>query len=61
MARKPTRPGKLRKWRVSEMRAKKVYIGPVTAPDKESAIDAAMAEFRVDPARRFKLIAEPME
>jgi hypothetical protein len=31
------------------------------ASDKEGAIDRAMAEFRIEPARRFRLIAETME
>jgi hypothetical protein len=30
------------------------------APDKAAAIDRAMEEFRIEPARRFRLIAEPV-
>jgi hypothetical protein len=31
------------------------------ATDKEGAIDRAMEEFRIEPAWRFRLIAEPVE
>jgi hypothetical protein len=37
------------------------YLGRVAATDKESAIEKAMAEFGIEPARRFRLIAEPVE
>jgi hypothetical protein len=32
----------------------------VVAPNKEAAVDEAMEEFRIEPARRFRLIAEPV-
>ena len=61
-ARKPTTPAKpLREWRVSLIGAKSKYIGRVEAADAESAIVKAAEEFRIDPARRFRLVAEPVE
>jgi hypothetical protein len=35
--------------------------GRVVASDKEAAIDRAMEEFSIEPARRLRLIAEPVE
>jgi hypothetical protein len=62
MARKPTTQDKPdREWRISVIRAKTVYLGRVEATDKETVIDKAMEEFRIEPARRFRLIAEPVE
>jgi hypothetical protein len=63
MPRKSTTPPKrpTREWRVSLIGAKSKYIGRVEAADAESAIDKAMEEFRIEPARRFRLIAEPVE
>jgi hypothetical protein len=51
----------LREWRISVIGAGIKYIGRVEAADAEAAIDKAMEEFRIDPARRFRLIAEPVE
>jgi hypothetical protein len=31
------------------------------APDREAAIDRAMEEFQIEPARRFRLIVVPVE
>ena len=62
MARRPALPDKpLREWRISIMREKVHYLGRVVAVNKEAAIDKAMEEFRIEPARRFRLIAEPVE
>jgi hypothetical protein len=61
MARKPTTPAKLREWRISLIGAGIKYVGRVEAADAESAIDKAMEEFRIEPARRFRLVAEPVE
>ena len=36
------------------IRKKVHYLGRVVAPDREAAIDKAMEEFRIDPARRFR-------
>lgn len=36
-------------------------LGRVVAPDKEAAIAKAMDEFRIGPARRFRLIVVPVE
>jgi len=36
-------------------------VGRVTAPDQEAAIAKAVEEFKIDPAPRFRLIAEPAE
>lgn len=58
MAKQPT---KLREWRISILRDKAHYLGRVVAPDRQAAIDKAMEEFRIEPARRFRLIAEPVE
>ena len=41
------------------MRDKVHDLGPVVAPN-EAAIDKAMEEFRIEPTRRFRLIAEPV-
>jgi hypothetical protein len=58
MARKPSPPDKpLREWRISIMREKVQYLGRVVAADKEAAIDKLMEEFRIEPARRFRLSA----
>jgi hypothetical protein len=38
-----------------------VVIGRVVAADKEDAIAKAMEEFRIEPARRFRLIVVPVE
>jgi hypothetical protein len=54
-------PTSLREWRISIMRAKKVYLGRVVAPDKEAAVAKALEEFRIEPARHFRLIAAPVE
>ena len=63
MARKPTPPAKaLREWDISVIRgAKASYLGRVVAADKESALDKAMKEFKIEPARRFRLIADPVQ
>jgi hypothetical protein len=42
------------------MRERVRYLGPVAA-DKEGAIDKAMEEVRIEPARRFRLIVVPVE
>jgi hypothetical protein len=61
MARKPNKPTLVREWRVSIIREKIQYLGRVAAPDKEAAIARAMEEFRIEPARRFRLIVVPVE
>ncbi len=63
MIRKPHKTSKkpLRTWRISVIRAKEAYLGRVEAADKESAIAKAVEEFNIEPARRFRLIAEPVE
>jgi len=62
MARKPTTPVKpLREWRISLIGAGIKYVGRVEAADAESAIAKAAEEFRIEPARRFRLVAEPVE
>ena len=62
MARKPTTPDKpLRQWQVSVIGAKSKYIGRVMATDAEDAIERAAEEYKIDPARRFRLIAELVE
>ncbi len=38
------------------IRAKSQYLGRVEAPDEQSAIKAAIDEFKVDPAHRSRLI-----
>jgi hypothetical protein len=58
MARKPTL---VREWRVSIIREKIRYLGRVAAPDKETAIARAMEGFRIEPARRFRLIVVPVD
>jgi hypothetical protein len=61
MTRRPKTPDEpLREWRISIMRERVRYLGPV-ATDKEGAIDKAMEEVRIEPARRFRLIVVPVE
>jgi len=56
MAKKPEKPG--REWRVLLPRERTHHLGRVWAPDREAAIARAAEEFNVEPARRFRLIAE---
>jgi hypothetical protein len=51
----------LQLWRISVIGAKSKYIGRVMAADNETAIDKATEEFAIDPARRFRLVAEAIE
>ena len=52
MARRPDAPGNpLREWRISIMREKVHYLGRVIASGRDAAIDRAMEEFRIEPAR----------
>src|SRR5262249_18056947 len=37
------------------------YLGRVVSSDKEAAIARAMEEFRIEPARRLRLIVVPIE
>jgi lipoate-protein ligase A len=61
MARKPKTPDEpLREWRILIIRDRTHYLGRVVAPDKEAAIDKAMEEFGIEPARRLRVIAEPV-
>jgi len=48
----------LREWRISIIGAGTKYLGRVEAPDAESAIAKAAEEFKIDEARRFRLIAQ---
>ena len=59
MAKAPKKP--LREWRITLIRAKGEYLGRVEAPDAESAIERAIAEFNIDEANRSRLIAQPVE
>ena len=59
MTKKAAKP--VREWRISAIGAKSKYIGRVEAADEKSAIEKAIEEFNIDPARRFRLIAEPVE
>jgi hypothetical protein len=62
MARNPTPSDKpLREWRILILRDRSHYLGRVAASHKEAAMDKAMEEFRIEPARRFRLIAERVE
>jgi hypothetical protein len=63
MARKPPTPPRksLREWRITLVRAKGQYLGRVEAPDAETAIERAIAEFNIDEAHRSRLIATPVE
>ena len=61
MARKPTSAEPVREWPITLIRAKGQYLGRVEAPDAESAIERAIAEFNIDEAHRSRLIAQPME
>ena len=51
----------LREWDVSIIGAKAKYVGRVLAADAEDAIAKAAEEYKIDPARRFRLVAEPVE
>ena len=48
---------KLRFWRVSLLRARAQYIGDVHTPDQKSAEAAAVADFKLDPEQRKRLVA----
>jgi len=48
--------GKLRAWRASLMRSRAHLLGIVYAPDEKSAEAAAIAEFKVDPDLRRRLV-----
>ena len=50
-----------REWRISVIGAKSQYLGRVMAPDEASAIAKAVEEFKIDPARRFRPVAQPVE
>jgi hypothetical protein len=59
VSRKPTKStGALRECRITLVRAKGQYLGRVEAPDAESAIKIAIAEFNVPEAPRSRLIAQ---
>jgi hypothetical protein len=58
LKKKPTAE-KLRSWRASLMRARNHYLGVVYAPDEKSAEAAAIAEFKVGPDQRRRLIVRP--
>jgi hypothetical protein len=60
MAHKPASPKPLREWRITLIRAKGIYLGRVQAPDAETAIERAIAEFDVPEAQRSRLIAQPV-
>jgi hypothetical protein len=59
MAKKAAAPD--REWRISVIGAKAKYVGRVWASDKATAIAKAAEEFKIDPARRFRLVAESVE
>src|SRR5262249_15401878 len=59
MAKQATRPGE---WDAGVLGgAMAASLGRVVATDKAAALDKAVDEFRIDAARRFRLIAEPVE
>jgi hypothetical protein len=47
-------------WRISIVRKKAEYLGIVTAPNAQAAIDKACEEFGVDPSRRNRVVAQPI-
>jgi hypothetical protein len=53
--------GALRERRITLVRAKGQFLGRVEAPDAESAIKIAIAEFNVPEAQRSTLIVQPVE
>jgi hypothetical protein len=57
----PASPKPLREWRITLIRKKGQYLCTVDAPDAESAIERAVAEFGIDEAHRARLIAQPVE
>jgi hypothetical protein len=60
--RKPSRPkSALRSWCIILLREKVQYLGRIEAPDAETAIERAIAEFNIDEAHRARLIAQPVE
>jgi hypothetical protein len=52
---------KLRLWRVALMRSRAHYLGVVYAPDEKSAEAAAIAEFKVDPGLRRRLVVREQD
>ena len=62
MSPKSTKPKEtMRRWRIILVRAKGQRLGTVEAPDVDSAIKIAIAEFSVAEAQRSRLIAQPVE
>jgi hypothetical protein len=59
MAKKAEKPP--HEWRITLIRKKGQYLGRVEAPDAESAIEHAVAEFQIDETHRSRLIAQPVE
>ncbi len=55
-ARKPKTAAKPKAWHVSIMRARAHYLGIVYAPDQQAAEVAAVAEFKIDPQQRRRLV-----
>jgi hypothetical protein len=55
MARKPAEPPQPIVWNVYKIAKKGVWLGIVEAPDKQSAITKAAAEFKVDPWRLYAM------
>jgi hypothetical protein len=54
MVKKPE-PPKPTSWDVYKIPKKGVWLGTVEAPDKQSAIAKAAAEFKVDPWRLYAM------
>jgi hypothetical protein len=50
---------KLRSWRATLMRSRTHLLGTVYAPDEKSAEAAAIAEFKISPDMRRRLIVRP--
>jgi|KBSMisStandDraft_5_1062788.scaffolds.fasta_scaffold7323883_1 hypothetical protein len=48
------------RWRVDYIGKGGKHLGTVVAPDKMSAIAEAMKMFHITPARRFKIVVEPI-
>jgi hypothetical protein len=55
MAKKPELPPELTAWSVYKVAKKAMWLGTVEAPDKQTAIEKAAAEFKVDALRLYAM------
>jgi hypothetical protein len=59
MAKEPEPPSQLTAWSVYKIAKKAAWLGIVEAPDEQTAIEKAAAEFKV-PANRLVVVRRPI-